>query len=99
MFNNNFKVLNRSQSLLASRSHHQNNSMNFLKKILSKLLSNGMTSCDHCICYTFLFSFSFFSISFIVMILETNLIFDLKKSHFYKVMITIYEQYPQLTFI
>ena len=38
MFNNNFKVLNRSQSLLASRSHHQNNSMNFLKKIF-KLLS------------------------------------------------------------
>lgn len=97
MFNNNFKVLNRSQSLLASRSHHQNNSMNFLKKIF-KLLSNGLTSCDHCICYTFLFRF-FFSISFIVMILESNLIFDLKKSHFYKVMITIYEKYPQLTFI
>ena len=33
------------------------------------------------------------------MILESNLIFDLKKSHFYKVMITIYEKYPQLTFI
>lgn len=96
MFNNNFKVLNRSQSLLASRSHHQNNSMNFLKKIF-KLLSNGLTSCDDCICYTFLFSF--FPISFIVMILESNPIFDLKKSHFYKVMITIYEKYPQLTFI
>ena len=97
MFNNNFKVLNRSQSRIASRSHHQTNSMNFLKKIF-KLLSNGLTSCDDCICYTFLFSF-FFPISFIVMILESNLIFDLKKSHFYKVMITIYEKYPQLTFI